>query len=86
MSWAEGRAIADALKITPDRDTSGELNFAWNDEAGVAHTTWFEDGVSTSRALHAWDTSALPSDVGVVLYGLGAEDPALWDTLARGLQ
>jgi hypothetical protein len=27
----------------------------------------------------------VPANVGVVLYGIGAEDQALWNTLARGL-
>jgi hypothetical protein len=89
VSYDEARAIAEEQHVTlgdGDRDpASGELSFAWVDAAGHAHQTWFEDGVSASRTLNAWSTPSVPASVGVVLYGLGAEDPALWDTLARGL-
>ena len=49
------------------------------------HETWFDDATSTSWALAAWDTQTLPASVGVVYWGLGAEDPALWDTIAGGM-
>jgi spore germination protein len=89
VSYDEARAIASEQGVhlgNDDRDSaSGELSFSWVDGAGHAHQTWFEDGVSASWTLNAWSTQTVPAAVGVVLYGLGAEDPALWDTLARGL-
>jgi hypothetical protein len=36
--------------------------------------------------LGIWNPSVLHSDVGVVLYGLGAEDPELFSTLAQWLE
>ena len=85
ISYADGRSRAAELGIDVERDASGELNFKWIDATGRPHHTWFEDAISASRALNAWNAETLPLDVGVVIYGIGAEDPALWDTLARGL-
>ncbi len=85
VSYDEGHAIAADRRADVARDPGGELNFHWTDPTGRLHHSWFEDATSASRTLHAWDVQTLPLDVGVVLYGLGAEDPALWDVLARGL-
>lgn len=46
---------------------------------GEAHEMWFDDTDSTARALAAWTHDVLPPDVGVVFYGLGAEDPSLFE-------
>ena len=45
------------------------------------HELWFDDVDSTSRALAAWNYDTLPADVGVVFYGLGAEQPNLFESL-----
>ena len=45
------------------------------------HELWFDDIDSTSRALAAWSYDVLPADVGVVFYGLGAEQPNLFESL-----
>lgn len=81
----EARAIAAMAGVTPTRHPGGELHFSWKDASGVQHETWYDDAVAASRALRAWDDGSLPDDVGVVFYGLGAEDPKYWDNLARGL-
>lgn len=49
------------------------------------HETWFDDAESTGRALAAWTPEVLPPAVGVLFYGLGAEDPRLWAQLAERL-
>ena len=85
VSYEEALATAADANVVPTRDDTSELHFDWIDRAGHAHHTWVEDGVSASRALHAWDPATLPLSAGVVLYGIGAEDPALWDTIARGI-
>lgn len=85
VNYTDGRAIADFFGIAPQRDIGGELFFDWNDGAGRAHQTWYPDAVTTSRVLSAWNRDVIPPDVGVVLYGLGSEDPALWRTVAGGL-
>ncbi|MDB4934685.1 MAG: hypothetical protein JWP87_1657 [Labilithrix sp.] len=45
------------------------------------HEMWFDDTDSTSRALAAWNFDVLPADVGIVFYGLGAEEPTLFERL-----
>jgi hypothetical protein len=85
VDYAQGHAIADILGITPERAIGGELHFGWTDEAGHEHQLWYPDAVTASRVLSAWNPDVLPSDVGVVLYGLGAEDPLLFGVVAGGL-
>jgi glycosyl hydrolase family 18 (putative chitinase) len=85
VTFLEATAVAEQQGATPARGPTGALNYGWVDESGQAHVTWYDDGVSTVRTLHAWDTATLPANVGVVFYGLGAEDPALWDTISRGM-
>jgi len=46
------------------------------------HELWFDDADSTGRALAAWSPDVLPTTVGVLFYGLGAEDPTLFEKLA----
>ncbi len=45
------------------------------------HELWFDDTDSTSRALAAWTHDVLPPEVGVVFWGLGAEEPGLFERL-----
>jgi spore germination protein YaaH len=80
----EGRALAAQFNITPTREASGVLHIDWVDPAGRRHSTWWDDAVATSRVLNAWDTRTLDPNVGVIYYGLGAEDPRFWENLARG--
>ena len=86
VTYLEAMAIASAVHAHVAREPSGALHYRWQDEGGRAHETWFDDGVSTARTLHAWGTDVVPAQVGVVFYGFGAEDPALWDTVARGMR
>jgi hypothetical protein len=86
VTYLEARAVADSTHSDVARGPNGTLHFQWMDQAGGGHETWFDDGVSTARILHAWDPGTLPASVGVVFYGLGAEDPMLWDTVMRGMQ
>ena len=85
VSYLEAMAVANAVHAHVLRESSGALHYQWQDEAHRAHETWFDDGVSTARTLHAWSTDVVPADVGIVFYGFGAEDPALWDTVSRGM-
>ncbi len=85
VTFLEATAVAEEHRVTPGRGPTGALDYSWTDADGQTHATWYDDGVSTVRTLHAWDTTTLPPDVGVVFYGLGAEDPALWDTISRGM-
>lgn len=82
VSYLEAQQVAGDTHATVRRGPTGELFYDWADPAGGAHETWFDDATSTSWALAAWDTQTLPSDVGIVFWGLGSEDPQLWTTLA----
>lgn len=67
---------------------SSEARFGGQSErylafGGEQHQLWFDDAESTGRALGAWSYDVLPSDVGVLFYGLGAEDPALFNRLSE---
>lgn len=82
VTWLEATAKAAEKRARVERGPSGAPFFRWVDQ-GQPHETWFDDAFSTGLALGAWSYDVLPPDVGVVFYGLGAEEPALWDRLAE---
>lgn len=73
-------AVATGGKIV--RGATGAPFVSWNGFNGESHQTWFDDAESTGAALSAWAPPTIPQEVGVLFYGLGAEDPNLWDRLA----
>jgi spore germination protein YaaH len=82
-SFIEARGIADEAGIRDfDRGPTGAPHFAYSREDGP-HELWFDDAQSTTQALGAWDYDSLPANIGVFYWGLGAEDPALWDQIAQ---
>jgi len=83
VTFDEAVGVASDAGATIRRGPTGAELYDWQDTTGGAHETWFDDAVSTSWTLAAWDTQTLPADVGVVYWGLGSEDPSLWDTLAQ---
>lgn len=83
VSYVEAQGLAALFRVSPERGPTGALHFSYTDAGGELHTTWFDDAGSTLWALHALDDGGLPVDVGIVYYALGAEDPALFSTLAR---
>lgn len=86
VTYLEAQGVASSTKAPVQRGPTGALYYDWQDESGGAHETWFDDGTSTTWTLAAWDPQTLDPSVGVVFWGLGSEDPALWDTLASNLQ
>jgi spore germination protein YaaH len=83
VSYEEARGISAATGAPLARGTGGEAHFDWVDVAGVAHHTWTMDSQAVTTTLAAWGAgAAVPPGVGVVLYGLGSEDPGLWRALA----
>ncbi|MBI2395011.1 MAG: hypothetical protein HYV09_35905 [Deltaproteobacteria bacterium] len=86
VTFFEARGIAAWRGVPIERGPTHAPHFRWTDTHGAAHDTWFDDATSTVRALEAWPRSVLPDDVGVVLYGLGAEDPALFPALQRAMR
>jgi spore germination protein YaaH len=81
-SWYEARALAELHRASIARGLTGAPHFGYTDDAGRPHDLWFDDTESTTRVLRAWDTVTLPIEVGVVFYGLGAEEPTLFSTLS----
>jgi|GEM_PF-1469850 len=81
VSVLEARGLAATYGASPRRGPTGALTFSYV-EAGAAHEVWYDDAQSTGLALGAFATS-LPPEVGVLYYGLGAEDPALFQALAE---
>jgi spore germination protein YaaH len=81
-SWYVARALAERHHARVDRGSTGTPHFVYADDTGRSHDLWFDDTESTTRVLRAWDPATLPLDVGVVFYGLGAEDPTLFPTVS----
>jgi hypothetical protein len=78
-------AIAlSTLGRTPiERGPTGAPFFRYVAFDNEPHVLWFDDAESTGRALGAWSGDVLSLDVGVLFYGLGAEDPTLFERIAE---
>jgi spore germination protein YaaH len=85
VSYFEAQALAQDYHAAPGVGPTGALHLAYTDAAGRGHDLWYDDAGSTLRTLRAWGPDVLPLSVGVIYYGLGNEDPALWPALARAL-
>jgi spore germination protein YaaH len=82
VGYAAATALAVANHANVVRGPTGAPSFSYRDAAGATHSVWYDDATSTLRALRAWKSDVLSTDVGVVYYGLGAEDPALFSAIA----
>jgi hypothetical protein len=82
VTFLEAAALAAYHGSSVERGPTRAPHFAYTSAAGQQHDLWYDDTFSTSLTLRAWDHETLPPDVGVLFYGLGAEDPALWRSLA----
>jgi spore germination protein len=85
VTFLEAEGIAATEKVAIGRGPTYAPRFSYDDPNGVAHQVWFDDSASTLVALRAWDPQALPANVGVVFYGLGAEDPSLWQSISEAM-
>jgi spore germination protein YaaH len=85
-TYLEAHGLAATFDKNIQRGPTGAPHVDYWPEPGQAHQVWFDDAESTGRALGAWTPDVMPLDVGVVFYGLGAEDPALWDRLAARMK
>jgi spore germination protein YaaH len=85
VTYQEARAVADENGLVFQRGPTGAPWFDYGGVDGAPHALWFDDAESTGRALGAWTPDVLPLDVGVLFYGLGAEDPTLFPRLAERL-
>lgn len=82
VTWLEATGLSQAGSVTVRRTANGAPTFGYDGSDG-AHVVHFDDATSTSLFLSALDHHALPADVGVVFYGLGAEEPGLFGELSR---
>jgi hypothetical protein len=76
VTRAEALSIVSMQGGVVARAPSGAPFFSYPEGA-----VWFDDAQSTVLTLAAWPTPVLPSGVGVVFYGLGAEDPGVWSAI-----
>lgn len=83
IGFAEAHDLAIFYRADVKREASGALHFEYDDRVKGHHAVWYDDTISTVRTLEAWQPGTLSPEVGVVYYGLGAEDPALWLSLGR---
>ena len=83
--YHEARTIALMSGVSIERGPTGAPFVSYRAFGGEQHQLWFDDAESTGRALGAWSYDVMPADVGVLYYGLGAEDPALFDRLGARL-
>jgi spore germination protein YaaH len=80
-TWLEAIATASSSGARIERGPTAAPFLTYSGYGNEAHQLWFDDTDSTSRALAAWSYEVLPADVGVVFYGLGAEEPGLFERL-----
>ena len=81
VSYLEAAGLASAASTPPSRGITDAITYVYSASDGV-HTVWVDDARSLGRTLRAWQTEALGAEIGVVYFGLGAEDPSLFSTLA----
>lgn len=80
-TYLEAIATASVAQVPIEHGPTTAPFIRYSGHGGEAHELWFDDTDSTSRALAAWGHDVLPADVGVVFYGLGAEDPTLFERI-----
>jgi spore germination protein YaaH len=85
VTYHEARAISAIAGAPIERGPTGAPFLRYVAFGGEQHELWFDDAESTGRALGAWSYDVLPPDVGILFYGLGAEDPALFERLSARL-
>lgn len=79
VSYAEAVGVAGHHRVQILRAGGGALSFSY-DAADGRHDLFFEDARSITLTRAASDP-LLPAEAGVLYYGLGGEDPALWPQL-----
>lgn len=83
LGYLEARGIAATYGATIARSPTGAPFFDYTSVEGERRAVWFDDAESTLRALRGWSGGVVEDDVGVLFWGLGGEDPALFGELAR---
>jgi hypothetical protein len=81
VTYHDAIAISTVARAPIERGPTGAPFVRYAAFGNEQHQLWFDDAESTGRALGAWGGDVLPLDVGVLFYGLGAEDPALFERI-----
>jgi spore germination protein YaaH len=84
-TWLEAIALARSAGVDIQRGPTTAPFLRYSSFGGEPHELWFDDAESTARALGAWSYDVLPQGVGVLYYGLGAEEPSLFERLSTRL-
>lgn len=80
VTYLEAVGLASQQNLQILRSEAGDLHYSYTASDGSRREVWFDDGPSLLLKLSQLDALLSPS-VGVLYYGLGGEDPALWSTL-----
>lgn len=83
VTASDATALCGAHRAAIGRGPSGVPRCAFEDGA-THHEVFFDDTSSLTLDLAAWDAATLAPDVGVLYWGLGAEDPSLFRAIAAG--
>lgn len=80
-TWEASRRLVDQFGLTPDRDPDSlELHIELDVTGLPRQAVYVSDGLTTAGRLAALAESGRGT-AGVALWGLGGEDPAVWDAL-----
>lgn len=82
VTYIEATGLAAANRVPVQRSPTGAPMFRYPGPDGT-HDVYFDDVVSTSLTLSASDAATVDAATGVIFYGLGAEQPGLFDDLSR---
>lgn len=85
LSYLEAVGMAGDKQIEVLRNEDGALHYSYQEQSGQRTEVYFDDAHSLLQTLSVVDSSVLPS-VGVLYYGVGGEDPALWSTLREKMK
>jgi hypothetical protein len=80
ISYPEALGLSERNQVQVRRNDWETPYFTFDDAAG-AHAVWFDDRISILAYLRRWNPPELRASVGLVFYGLGAEDFGLWSSL-----
>ena len=83
VTASEANAVCASHRASVTRGASGAPRCAF-DDGGTHHDVFFDDTSSLTLDLAAWEEKTLSRDVGVLFWGLGAEDPTLFRAIAAG--
>lgn len=84
LSYPEALGLSAMHQAQIWRNDSQAPYFRFNDASG-AHEVWFDDRVSILSYLRSWNPPEIAEGIGIVFYGIGAEDSGLWPSLQEGL-